>query len=523
MEPELSPMPSIRSGLAGSLYRHRWLIIGSVLVTALLGYALSLFQTKQYTALARVALADPRGSVEFADVDRTANPDRYVRNQAEFMDSLSVAGRASEILGGSPPATAIRDAVTTTALLNRDLVVVTATATEAQTAADVANAVVDAYEESIKLDVQQAAGEAIAELERSRSAIQARVAEVDVAIAGGNNSSALQAERESAIAQLVTLDTRIEQIQVDVALYGSGIQFVERADAPRSPTSPKPLRNAAAAGFVGLLASGAFAWWRNERNPVASDRLDPVRFLDAPLLGVVPQYDAVAGHAVTVDDPRSPAAEAYQVVATALTLAMEESGASTVAVSSAGGGDGKTTSVVNLAVAARLDGRAPLVVDADERARGLSRVSDHAFSPGLTDLAQRDDLDLGSTVVEWQVGEGVSIDLLPAGTRTNPAAFFRSAEFEKTMARLRDHADLVLVDTPPVPVAAETLDIVSQVDAVLLVVERGTPLRLLADVRERLNLANKPVLGYVYNRAPRSGTSYGYGKWRDQFYGYGAE
>ncbi len=523
MEPESGHVVEDRPGLVAALLRYRWVVLGSALVAGLLGYSLSFFQPKVYSADVRVVLSDPSGTVEFAEGNRLPNPDRYIANQAELIGSLSVASRASERLGGVLSPVAVRASVTATPARTLDLVIINATAGEAALAADIANAVVAAYEEVVAADVQEAAGAAVAELERSRTALQARIDELDERIASGGSTSAVRAERDAALAQLVTLDTRIEQIQVDASLYGSGVQFAELAEVPRVPTSPRPARNGAAAAAVGLVAAAAFAWWRSDRNPVASDRLDPGTLLGAPLLGEIPEYDAVGGHAIIVDEPRSAAGEAYQVVATALTLAMEDAGASSVAMTSAGVGDGKTTSIVNLAAATRLDGRQPLLVDADERARGLSRLSDQAFAQGLTDLAQRDAVDLGDCLVEWQIGDGVTLDLVPAGSRTNPAAFFRSAEFEKAMAHLRAHADLLFLDAPPVPVAAETLDIVSQTDAVVLVVERGTPLRLLAEVRDRLALTHKPVIGYIFNKASRHGPSYGYGKWRKTTYGYGYE
>ena len=76
---------------------------------------------------------------------------------------------------------------------------------------------------------------------------------------------------------------------------------------------------------------------------------------------------------------------------------------------------------------------------------------------------------------------------------------------------------MVIIDTPPAMSAAETSDIASQADGVVLVVSAGTPLRDLHDARQRLSISRTPILGYIFNRAKGSTGAYGYG------YGYGRD
>jgi Mrp family chromosome partitioning ATPase len=80
---------------------------------------------------------------------------------------------------------------------------------------------------------------------------------------------------------------------------------------------------------------------------------------------------------------------------------------------------------------------------------------------------------------------------------------------------VKARADLVVLDSPPILAVADTSAIAGQVDGIVVVVAKGTPLKTLEEVRERLEFVGTPVLGYVFNRADTRAGSYGYG------YGYG--
>ena len=111
---------------------------------------------------------------------------------------------------------------------------------------------------------------------------------------------------------------------------------------------------------------------------------------------------------------------------------------------------------------------------------------------------------------------------VPAGSPAgDTAAFFRSPAFRSAIRRLRDSADLVIIDSPPMLVVADTAAIASQVDGIVVVVAHGASLRGLADLRQQLQFLGTPLLGYVYNRSPASNGRYGYAQYGYGQYGYG--
>ncbi len=506
--------------LFASLWRFKWYIITAGILAAVVGYGLSMLQDELYEAQGELLLNDPRTSGGVAaEIGIVLDPSRYVRNQAEVFESPQVAARASEILGGNPSPSAIQGSTSATPATNLDALTVRSTQSTGEMAAAVVDAVVAAYEQIVEEGVSTKVGDSIATLQQSKVDLYARIAEIDAGLAADPSNITLDAQRTAAVSQLVGLDTRIEELSTNAILYGSGVQLYIAPDVPAAPVQPKPLRNGAIALVLGVIAAGAWAWWRSEKDQRADDRNTPAAILDAPLLAVVPEYSDVGAHGPNPADanPESGAAEAYHFAVSSLTFALEQIGGKTVVITSTAPGDGKSVTALNIAFAAAKDGRRSLLIDADERARGLTRLSGLGIGMGLTDLT------IGSSpadvIGEWQMINLSSLPFVPAGSRLDDsaAAYFRSTAFRQALPALISDYELVIIDTPPVMSAAETTDIAAQADGVVLVVSAGTPLRDLHDARQRLSIARTPILGYIFNRAKGSTGAYGYG------YGYGRD
>ena len=89
-------------GLLEALLRFRWVVVGASIAAAVLAYGLSLLQPTNYQAEASMLLSDPRTSGVFDDrASGISDLSRYVRNQAEFVESSAVAARAAELLGST--------------------------------------------------------------------------------------------------------------------------------------------------------------------------------------------------------------------------------------------------------------------------------------------------------------------------------------------------------------------------------------------------------------------------------------
>lgn len=522
MEPTHGQPLFAQVDLLPALRRARWTLIMATLIAAACAYLASSAQAPVYQAEARLLLEDPRDGGVFADSARvTLDPQRYVRNQAAFINSAPVLARTAELFDVQMDIDEIDRRVDARAGTDLDLVTIRADDSAPHGAARLANTTAEAYQQLISEEVDGNADSAVAELSQSKSDLQATIAAAERQLEDNPNGSAAAAERDAAVSQLITIEGRADQLSVDASLYGSGVRFFERAVAPDGPARPQPLRNALVAAVLALLGAATFAWWRSGVAQAADHPHDPSAILDARLLGEIPHFaDAgVEGPTPTVTAPRSGVAEAYQFVIMAMDHIYDGDHADkTVLVTSCKPGDGKTITALNLAIAANAVGRQTVLVDADKRRAGLTEVAGSGDGIGLTELVD-DDLPVVRCIDPLHIGDDRVVPFIAAGRDVDdPAAFFRTARFRRAFTRLGEFGDLTIVDTPPLLAVADTSAIASQVDGIVVVVDRGTPRRMLEDLRHRLDFVGTPVLGYVFNRAELHGGRGGYGAYG---YGYG--
>ncbi len=246
--------------------------------------------------------------------------------------------------------------------------------------------------------------------------------------------------------------------------------------------------------------------------------------LGLPLLSMVQQLEppestgprALVTHAA----PTSAASESFRTLRTALTLTHPD--ARQVVVSSAEAGDGKTTTLANLAVCYAQASKRTLLIDADLRRPGLTGLMNMRGPHGLSEVL-RSDGDLGQLAKLHIRASGIEgLDILPSGPRpTDPAELLGSPRFSQLLAWAETLYDLILVDSPPILATTDTALIGRLVDGVILVVQpTKNRRRLVTRVVERLDLMKIPVLGLVINRTG-SEDDQGYYGYHNYGYGYG--
>ncbi len=203
---------------------------------------------------------------------------------------------------------------------------------------------------------------------------------------------------------------------------------------------------------------------------------------------------------VTITDPRSPASEAYRTLRTNLSFYSLDKSLRTLVVTSPAAGEGKSTTIANLAVTMAQSGRRTILVDTDLRRPTLHELFGAQMSPGLTDaiMAEAGDLPLQKTAVE-------NLWLLSSGSKPpNPADMLGAARMEQIIAQLAEQADIVLFDAPPVMAAADAAILGSRVDGVLLVIQAGKTRRDQAErARETLEKSRAHVVGAALTNAPK--------------------
>ncbi|MAT97282.1 MAG: capsular biosynthesis protein [Anaerolineaceae bacterium] len=201
---------------------------------------------------------------------------------------------------------------------------------------------------------------------------------------------------------------------------------------------------------------------------------------------------------VTITNPRSPLSEAFRTLRTNLSFYSLESPLRSLVVTSPVMGEGKSSTVANLAVTMAQSGRKTVLVDCDLRRPSLHTLFDRQVEPGFTDaILHNDEPVLQETAVE-------NLWLLTAGTKPpNPADILGTPQVDQLIARLQEKADIILFDAPPVNAVTDAAVLGAKVDGVLLVLSAGKTRREHAErAKEILEKARVNIVGATLTNAP---------------------
>lgn len=203
---------------------------------------------------------------------------------------------------------------------------------------------------------------------------------------------------------------------------------------------------------------------------------------------------------ITVSEPRSPISEAYRTLRTNLDFASLDQALKTLVVTSAGVGEGKSTTLANLAVVSAQAGRKVVLVDADLRRPTLHQIFGLSNEAGLTTLMM-DEATLASPPIQETDVQGLSV-LTSGPLPPNPADLMGSRRMEVAIAALAKDADQVFFDTPPVVAVTDAAVLATKVDGVLLVISAGKTRREYARTAvQRLEQINARLVGTVLTNA----------------------
>jgi polysaccharide biosynthesis transport protein len=220
---------------------------------------------------------------------------------------------------------------------------------------------------------------------------------------------------------------------------------------------------------------------------------------------------------VTLSDFGSISAEAFRTLRTNLIFSQSIQTLRTMVVTSPSPQDGKTTTSANLAVTFAQQGMRVLLIDCDMRKARLHNMFQVPREPGFSQLLARQ-----ATVKDVTRETAVeNLFLIPAGVLpANPSELVGSAIARAMIESLAKEYDIVIIDTPPVHVAAEALILGSMANGVLMVLRAGYSERGAAlEAIQRLNNVGAHVLGAVLNdpdhKVPEYGSYYYYYDYHD--------
>ena len=207
--------------------------------------------------------------------------------------------------------------------------------------------------------------------------------------------------------------------------------------------------------------------------------------------------------------------EAFRTLRTTLAFSGQE--LDCLAISSSEPSDGKTTVLANLAVSAAQTGTRTLIIDADMRRPGMSKLFEVRSKKGLGNIL-RSSHEVAELAAEFVLPTGVpNLTMLPAGIRPlDPTGSLSGTRFGELLVWAQEEFDHVLIDTPPILAASDASIIGRLVDGLILVVQpEKNNRRVVHRAAEEIQAARLNFLGVVANNVSQEADGYGYG------YGYG--
>ncbi len=280
------------------------------------------------------------------------------------------------------------------------------------------------------------------------------------------------------------------------------LRILAPADVPTTPASPNLKVDVLVGAVIGTFLGLSVALIRRSLDRSVRTREALEELTGLPLLGTVP-YDKPSRRTPSLIParPRGQVAEAVRQLRVNLRSAGIGSSCTSLLVTSAVAGEGKTSLVCNLAAAFGLEGDRVLLIDADLRRPSVGNYLGINPTSGLSTvlLGERQPHD---AVESWRGG---LFDVLTSGPiPENPSELLGSKRTSVMLTELESRYDVILIDSPALLPVADGSVLARACDAALLVVRHGhTPASEVTDALAALRAVSARVLGCAFSMEPQ--------------------
>jgi succinoglycan biosynthesis transport protein ExoP len=336
----------------------------------------------------------------------------------------------------------------------------------------------------------------------------------------GIEYSVLERDMQSSKQLYENLMQRAKETSVSSELKSSNIRVIDKAERPRDAVFPRKGLNM----LLGLVSGAVLAIGLTFFFEYLDSRLktpeEVKAHLGLPALGMVPALapQSWKGREPLIHIGVPPGfAEAFRTIRTNVLFSSAEEGARALVITSTGPGEGKTTVASNLAIGFAQAGQRVLLIDADMRRPRVHEVFGRRQEPGLSNVM------VGNAKASQSVHKtGVpGLWLLAAGhLPPNPAELLGSQRFRDFVTSLKEHFDLILIDSPPVMAVTDAVIAAHAANGVVFVVGSEMTSRQAARAAvEQLEQGRVHFVGAILNRVDLERNSYYYSNYYRHEYG----
>lgn len=328
------------------------------------------------------------------------------------------------------------------------------------------------------------------------------------------------------------LASKIKEADINAGFQNNNIRIADLALPPLRPVFPITILNVLAAFILSSLLAATAVVIAQRTNTTLRTAEETTRFLDTRFIGALP-FTKELSRGLLIRDARvsgphsvstcangagrarsgecarmSPFEEAIRMVRNSILLSNFSQNIHSVLITSAGPGEGKTTTAVHLAIAHSSQGRRTLLIDADLRRPVIDKVLHLSSQSGLSDVLMGDRTWREARI---SVPDQPYLDVILAGTPARPAADLVGPMLNELLDEFVTEYDLIILDSSPFIGFAEALQAATAVDGIVVVASCAkTSRRAIELTLASMSWLHTNVLGIVLNRTRDSDRNYGY-------------
>ena len=291
------------------------------------------------------------------------------------------------------------------------------------------------------------------------------------------------------------LNIRLREAQSTANLLESPVKIIAPAEVPDVPSSPNVNLNIAISAFAGLFCGIVVAFLIEYLDTSVKTMADAEQLLGLPVLTVIPNKGGPMP--LTQQTARLPHAEGYRILRAKLNLKVQNGLGPSVTMLSGGPGEGKSTTIYNLAIVCAQAGQSVILVDCDLRRPTLHDLLDVSNDRGVSNFLRNE----GDPLDFIQQTQLPKLHVLTAGeTPMSDIGNLSGDKIRAMLDELKQRYDLVLIDAPPVLGISDGSIIAREADYVILVIQhRRYPGEISLRAKRAIEEVHGNCVGMVLN------------------------
>ncbi|MCF7828774.1 MAG: polysaccharide biosynthesis tyrosine autokinase [Candidatus Marinimicrobia bacterium] len=340
------------------------------------------------------------------------------------------------------------------------------------------------------------------------------------------------------------MKTKYEETRITEAGQIGNVQIMDPAVPPKSPVKPNKKLNLLLGMLLGAGLGVGLAFTLEYLDNTVKTAEDLER-MNLRVLGMVPVIDndelmekaeellkengeskfsregqRIEQRLVTHLDPKSPVSEAYRTLRTNLQYITPDEPLKSILVTSAGPGEGKSTTAANLAITMAQMGNKSILIDADLRRPVAHKIFHQPRTPGLTDVLMQ---EMSSAEVVKETGIE-NLEIITSGNLPpNPSELLGSKYMQNLLEELSNKYDRIILDSPPVIAVTDAAVLSTEVTDTMIVVSSGnTDRKALERAKKQISDVGGEIAGSLLNNVRRDNV-YGSYYYYYQYYYYSGD